>query len=198
MQGEWEQIGRILQEARENAGLAVDDVVFQTRIPKSAVQALEAEDFSVFASPTYARSFLRQYSGFLNVDAEEWIEALEPAAYVGGESWQPMFSEAQGYFPVKREVKDPRWNEREHPPAMQGRWSTVWLMALTGGIVFGLTMAYRFIEKKFGDPESHELVEKAEEKAPVEEFGEPMPVETVSLPKSDPDPVPPRAVIVRE
>ena len=55
-----DQIGELLRQARENADLVVDDVVFQTRIPKSVVEALEAGDFSVFSSPTYARSFLSQ------------------------------------------------------------------------------------------------------------------------------------------
>ena len=45
---------------------------------------LEAEDFSAFTSPVYARSFLAQYSDFLNVDAQPWLDALEPAAFIPG------------------------------------------------------------------------------------------------------------------
>ena len=38
---------------------------------------MEESDYSIFPSPTYARSFLSQYSEFLEVDAHDWIDAFE-------------------------------------------------------------------------------------------------------------------------
>lgn len=159
MEEVWDQIGRRLREAREAADLTADDIVFRTRIPKSVVEALEAENFSVFTSPTYAKSFLRQYSEYLGVDAEPWLDALEPASYVGGEAWQPMFSGGEPEHPVaKRPVRDPRRNEQEFT-TKRNQWSAAWLMVVTAGLVIGVVKGYHFLEQKFG----HEApVEKAQ------------------------------------
>lgn len=73
----WTDIGEQLHAARESKGLALMDVAHTTRIPLSTLRALEDSDYSVFPSPTYARSFLAQYSEFLDVDAHAWIEAFE-------------------------------------------------------------------------------------------------------------------------
>lgn len=74
---EWTDIGEQLRKARENKGLELRDVAHTTRIPLATLEALEESDYSVFPSPTYARSFLSQYSEFLDVDAHEWIDAFE-------------------------------------------------------------------------------------------------------------------------
>jgi len=74
---EWTDIGEQLRKARESKGLDLRDVAHSTRIPLSTLSALEDSDYSIFPSPTYARSFLSQYSEFLDVDADEWIDAFE-------------------------------------------------------------------------------------------------------------------------
>jgi len=74
---EWTDIGEQLRKARESKGLDLRDVAHSTRIPLSTLSALEDSDYSIFPSPTYARSFLSQYSEFLEVDADEWIDAFE-------------------------------------------------------------------------------------------------------------------------
>ena len=74
---EWTDIGEQLRKARESKGLDLRDVTRSTRIPLATLSALEDSDYSIFPSPTYARSFLSQYSEFLEVDAHEWIDAFE-------------------------------------------------------------------------------------------------------------------------
>ena len=74
---EWTDIGEQLRKARENMDLELMDVAHSTRIPLATLKALEESDYSVFPSPTYARSFLSQYSDFLKVDAHEWVDAFE-------------------------------------------------------------------------------------------------------------------------
>ena len=61
---EWTDIGEQLRKARENMDLELMDVAHSTRIPLATLKALEESDYSVFPSPTYARSFLSQYSDF--------------------------------------------------------------------------------------------------------------------------------------
>ena len=76
------QIGQTLQTAREARELTLQDATHQTRIPLSILTALENDDYSVFSSSTYARSYLSQYSEFLNVDASHWLDAFEPAEFI--------------------------------------------------------------------------------------------------------------------
>lgn len=69
-----ETIGKRLREAREAKGLSVQDVAFETRMHVTSVQALELDDYSVFANTTYARSFLSIYCRYLDVDASDALE----------------------------------------------------------------------------------------------------------------------------
>jgi len=134
--------------------LTVDDVVYTARIPRSVVEALEAEDFSVFTSPTYAKSFLRQYSDFLKVDAEPWLNALVPASYVSGTSWQPIFQTPPEPPPLaKGQRKDGRRPEEVAPTGGSSGFSAVALLLLTIALVWGGVRGYRVFEEKF----SHEV-----------------------------------------
>jgi len=150
----WDQIGRRLRESREEMSLSVDDVVHTTRIPRSVVEALEAEDFSVFTSPTYAKSFLRQYSDFLKVDAEPWLNALVPASYVSGTSWQPIFqTPPEPPPPAKGQGKTGRHVEPIAPTGRSSGFSAVATLLLTVALVWGGVQGYRVFEEKF----SHEV-----------------------------------------
>ena len=71
------EIGSTLRRTREERGWSLQDVTHRTRIPLLTLHALEQDDYSVFASPTYTRSFLSQYSDYLGLDATDWLESLE-------------------------------------------------------------------------------------------------------------------------
>ena len=152
----WDQIGRRLRESREEMSLSVDDVVHTTRIPRTIVEALEAEDFSVFTSPTYAKSFLRQYSDFLKVDAEPWLNALVPASYVSGTSWQPIFeTPPEPPPPAKGQAKGQGKNSRHVEPVAStsgsNSFSAVATLVLTVALVWGGVQGYRKFDEKFAD-----------------------------------------------
>ncbi|MCB1231341.1 MAG: helix-turn-helix domain-containing protein [Verrucomicrobiae bacterium] len=66
-----ETIGSRLRATRESKGMSIEDVAFETRIHANFIRCLEADDYSHFASTTYAKSFLSLYSRFLEVDAAE-------------------------------------------------------------------------------------------------------------------------------
>ena len=136
----YEQIGGQLKSAREAAGLDVDDVVFKTQIPKSVVEALEAENFSVFTSPVYAKSFLKQYSDFLHVDAEPWLNALEPGSFMPGGH---MGSLLDGPAPLDM-VDEPAHEHRG------GLLSVLGLLTLSAALVVGAIKGYEFFERRFG------------------------------------------------
>ena len=71
-----DSIGKKLKDARQGAGHSVSDVVHATRITESQILGLESDDYSVFASLAYARSFLNIYSSYLGVDANEVLQAM--------------------------------------------------------------------------------------------------------------------------
>lgn len=187
-----DQIGERLTKARDKAGLTVEDVMFRTRIPRSVINALEAGDFSVFSSPTYAKSFLSQYSSFLNVDARLWLDALVPAAFIAGEIVRPLWEAAN---PVRDEpVSAPRENTA-------GWASALTMMAATGMLVFVALKGYEFFEKRFGLELAVPETTTVSPLAPQSAVAPPAPVakpETAARkPGEDPPPPPPRAIIVR-
>ncbi len=135
-----DQIGERLRKARAKAELTVDDVVFQTRLPRAVVEALEADDFSHFTSPVYAKSFLAQYSAFLNVDATPWLDALKPSSFIEGDPLLPLLEPVSQMQPENHSYQESR-----------SSWmSAVWLMAVTCGLVFVALKTFQFFESRFG------------------------------------------------
>jgi cytoskeletal protein RodZ len=134
-----DQIGGRLKRAREQAGLEMDDVAFRTRIPKSVVVSLEAGDFAAFSSSAYAKSFLEQYSDFLEVDATPWLQALEPASYVSGDLFSPLCDE--------KSSRNSEWTPER--PASSSLLTSIVLFAIFGAILYSGKQAMPYIEKYF-------------------------------------------------
>ncbi|MDR2258131.1 MAG: helix-turn-helix domain-containing protein [Treponema sp.] len=66
-----ESLGEKLKTARESKGLNFDQVSRETNIAGRYLEALEAEDFSGFPGEPYVTGFLRNYSEYLGLDAQE-------------------------------------------------------------------------------------------------------------------------------
>jgi cytoskeletal protein RodZ len=169
-----DQISERLKMEREAAGLSVEDVIFQTCIPRSVVVALEEGDFSVFSSPTYAKSFLSQYSSFLKVEAGPWLDALEPASFVPGETVLPLWESPTGQSEVDAAAKmsTPAWVS-----------AIVWLV-FSSALLFIALRSYAYFEERFGG-EGIQPVEAVEK------------IETAPSVTAEPEPDPPRARVVR-
>lgn len=182
------QIGSMLRLAREAAGLAVDDVVFRTRLPKSVIVALEEEDFSFFASPVYAKSFLAQYSGFLHVDARPWLDALEPGAFATSGSLHPLLDAPRAEMPA--------------PPAeaaaSAGWFAVIGLLSLSVALVYGVMASYEFFDAHFAK-EPPESSSPAPQPAASPALETPPAAPKASLQAKDGEvgQDPPRAIIVR-
>lgn len=71
-------LGEILQHAREQRGISLEEAERVTHIARRYLAALEAEDFSAFPAPVFGRGFLRNYSQFLGLNANDML-ALWPA-----------------------------------------------------------------------------------------------------------------------
>jgi cytoskeleton protein RodZ len=68
-----ESIGEKLRLARERNNLTIDQVARETHVAKRFLKALEDEDFAQFPGETYAMGFLRNYSEYLGLNAEELV-----------------------------------------------------------------------------------------------------------------------------
>ena len=69
-------IGARLAARRQKAGIPIEKAAKDTRIPVSRLRAIETDDFSSFAHPTYARLFLTDYANYLGVPLEDIREYL--------------------------------------------------------------------------------------------------------------------------
>ncbi|HWB07257.1 MAG TPA: helix-turn-helix domain-containing protein [Verrucomicrobiales bacterium] len=74
-------IGQQLSHARQARGLTIEDVAFHTRIAAGRLRDLENDDLSRFANLTYARGFLKIYSGFLDLDISEYLNQFSSAEF---------------------------------------------------------------------------------------------------------------------
>ena len=75
-------IGQQFKTAREAKGVDEATAGSATNIMTKTIEALEADDFSIMAAPTYAKGFIRLYAGYLGIDPEplvlEYIENHAP------------------------------------------------------------------------------------------------------------------------
>ncbi|HEV8695042.1 MAG TPA: helix-turn-helix domain-containing protein [Lysobacter sp.] len=72
--------GAALREAREAAGLSIEQVAAQLRMPVRAVANLEADDWSSLGAPVFVRGQLRSYARLLGIDIEPYLEQTAVAS----------------------------------------------------------------------------------------------------------------------
>lgn len=76
-----EHLGERLRQAREAAGLSLRDMERRTKIPITALEALERNDFSRLPGGIFGRSFVRSYALEVGFEPDatiaEFLEALE-------------------------------------------------------------------------------------------------------------------------
>ncbi|MEP7061481.1 MAG: RodZ domain-containing protein [Betaproteobacteria bacterium] len=68
--------GAMLAQAREAAGLSVDQVAAQLKLAPRQVRALETGDFAALPGRTFVRGFVRNYARFLGIDTDSVLAAL--------------------------------------------------------------------------------------------------------------------------
>jgi len=66
-------LGDTLKSAREERGISMDQVIHETNISRSYLEALENEAFEEFPAEAYLVGFLRIYSDFLGLDADKIV-----------------------------------------------------------------------------------------------------------------------------
>ncbi|UBB27061.1 helix-turn-helix domain-containing protein [Pseudoxanthomonas beigongshangi] len=79
--------GAFLRDAREKAGLSLQDVGNRLKMPLKVLQALEGEQWSQLGAPVFVRGQLRSYARLLKVDIDPFLaqadlETVRPAELV--------------------------------------------------------------------------------------------------------------------
>lgn len=136
-------IGQTLRAAREARGLSFSDVAHQTRIPAQRVQQLEDDNFAAFGSMAYAKSFLKKYSRFLDVDASDVAESL-PSPMLGGPADYRYLITTHGPWvekpgPKRRQERLTRTTTSSPVPTLVG----MFVIFLIGGALFASHLAVR-------------------------------------------------------
>lgn len=67
-------IGEQLKAAREAKGISQTDAGTATKILTKIIAAMEADDFSAMAAPTYAKGFIKLYAEYLGLDPAPLVE----------------------------------------------------------------------------------------------------------------------------
>src|ERR1700722_8441534 len=70
-------VGKQLQEARLAKNWTPELAARETKIKVDRLRDLEADDYTHFTSPTYARGFLRTYARFLGLDEYKILRQLD-------------------------------------------------------------------------------------------------------------------------
>ena len=67
------RLGDALRQQREGMGVSIEQAAEDTRIREKFLQAIESGDYQSLPGTVYTKGFLRNYAGYLNLDAEEML-----------------------------------------------------------------------------------------------------------------------------
>ena len=179
-----ESLGNILRSAREASGITVDDAVYRAKLPRAVVEALEASDIGFFASPLYARSFLKQYGEYVGVDVSPWIDDLVPTTLIDAET-------VESFIDLSDPTTPPATRENGKTKSSGGgAMAAVWMAIITGGLVWGGIEVFKRLDGKLSPPVPQQAA--APDSAPPEEA----PDEPEEKPIATTQPEPPRRAII--
>jgi cytoskeletal protein RodZ len=73
-------LGETLRQARLDKSVSLAEAAHDTRIRRSYLEALEAEDVAALPPAVYTRGFLRTYAEYLGLNAQSMVELYQPTA----------------------------------------------------------------------------------------------------------------------
>jgi cytoskeleton protein RodZ len=71
-------LGETLRQARLDKGVSLADAARDTRIRRSYLEALEAEDPAALPPPVYSRGLLRTYAEYLGLNPQSMVDLYQP------------------------------------------------------------------------------------------------------------------------
>ena len=69
--------GELLRQAREKAGISVDDIADRMKLPQSYISDLESSDYSNLPGLVFARGWVRNYANILELDSDELVDLFD-------------------------------------------------------------------------------------------------------------------------
>ncbi|MDQ3430516.1 MAG: DUF4115 domain-containing protein [Actinomycetota bacterium] len=94
------KVGRVLERARKDRGLSLEEAERATKIRKRYLVGLEDDDYTVLPDAVYARGFLKTYANFLGLDGAELSRELKTRR-------KPRRERGLSYEPPKSEFERP-------------------------------------------------------------------------------------------
>ena len=141
-----QSLGDTLRKARKASDLSIEEVSERAKIPKPVIEALEAENFGFFTSPLYARSFLRQYSEFIEADVEHWLADFVPAVMIDSDVVENILG---GGPESATEHHAPTETEKSSGAI----WGSIWIFLITVALIWGGVKIYEIFDTKHSDTE---------------------------------------------
>lgn len=120
------ELGQVLQRAREEKGISLDDIQRITKIQRRYLEAIERGHFHVLPGHFYARAFIKSYAEAVGLDANHLMNHFQsdlPA--------QPPVEQAERLR--RRRVST------TNSPIQAGRWITKALLVLFVGLIIGVS-----------------------------------------------------------
>ncbi|HEV7662467.1 MAG TPA: helix-turn-helix domain-containing protein [Chloroflexota bacterium] len=90
-----------MRQARLDKGVSLADAARDTRIRRSYLEALEAEDAAALPPPVYTRGFLRSYAEYLGLNPQSMVDLHQPAAR---RESGPTLRAAVPHVPIPRQI----------------------------------------------------------------------------------------------
>lgn len=168
-------VGRILTQAREQAGLTCDEAAARLRLSPRQVSALESGNMDALPGPAFVRGFIRNYAKLLQIDAEPLLEACR--------TYAPDAKQAHISLHTENILIEGR--ERKS-------WQSYLIVAAVVGAVLAGWMWYMSYQGKPQAP-AEEAAEATAQEQPLPLFGETAPAapaQTESAPAAA-EPMPP-------
>ena len=148
-------LGQKLKAAREQRGLSLLDVSHATKIPVQRLHFLEQDNYAGFGSMAYARAFLRRYSDFLQINAEDMLSDL-PGGVLGGPRDYRYLTENHGPWVASRAERVGRLSSpvakrtSRRSPVPAGIF--IFVLALVGTGIWGKYVAEERLEQEKSAP----------------------------------------------
>jgi transcriptional regulator with XRE-family HTH domain len=98
-------VGERLRAAREEKGIALEDIAAQTRIPRRHLESLETSDWARLPAPTYTIGFARSYASSVGLDRVEIADQLRTE--MGGQ--RPTTTTSEVFEPADPARTMPKW-----------------------------------------------------------------------------------------
>ena len=88
--------GKLLQKARTDRGLSIEQAAAAVRIRSTFLRSLEAGDLTKFPNAAYAKSFLLMYGRYLGVDVKSIAVQIDTTTQMKVEGYQYLTNRAAG------------------------------------------------------------------------------------------------------